>query len=183
MVILVGNGAHGSDIAVIYERVFGHKVFTVENETEVPNTTAFKVFLGINNPQTRRNIAWKLEHLKGAKALVDPSAIVGPRVSLGRGSVVAPQACLLHSVELGDHVHVNYHASMTRCVIGDYTTVAPGATICGDVIVGETCFIGAGATVSNLVTLGNEVVVAAGAIIPPRSVVPDGAKVIGVWKQ
>ena len=184
MVILIGNGSHASDIAVIYERVYGHKILMVENETEVPSTTAFKVLLGINSAQVRRNVAWRLPgYLRGAKPLVDPAAIVGPRSDLGRGSVVAPNACLLHSVTLGEHVHVNYHASMTRCIIGDFTTVAPGATICGDVTVGEACLIGAGATICDRVAIGNNVVIAAGAIVPPLSEVPDGAKIIGVWKS
>jgi len=77
---------------------------------------------------------------------------------------------------------MNYGASMTRSCLGAFCTVSPGAVICGDVIIGNDTLIGAGAVVCDRVRIGSNVTVAAGAIIPPESYVPDGAKVIGVFK-
>jgi UDP-3-O-[3-hydroxymyristoyl] glucosamine N-acyltransferase len=177
---LIGTGSHGRDLEVIFHRAHPDKELRCWDDADCPPGPAKlrHVLVGVNDPQTRRRLAEKyVTELGPPKAIVDPSAIIGPHVTLGRGVVVAPLACLLHDVTLGEHVHVNYQASMTRCLVGAYTTISPGATICGDVTIGEACLIGAGATVCDRVSIGSCVTVAAGAIIPPLSVVPDGVTV------
>jgi carbonic anhydrase/acetyltransferase-like protein (isoleucine patch superfamily) len=182
---LVCSGSHGRDISVIFQRAHPDKELRVWDDDFYPiDPDALRhVIIGINDPRERKRLAVKYPGMGPPRAIVDPSAIIGPNVTLARGVIVAPLACLLHDVDLGEHVHVNYHASMTRCTVGAYTTVSPGATICGDVEIGEVCMIGAGAVVCDRVTIGDHVTVAAGAIIPPLSVVPSGSRVIGVWKH
>ena len=92
-------------------------------------------------------------------------------------------ASLLHSVTLGDHVHVNTMAQMVRTNVDDFTTISPGAHICGNVEIGEACAIGAGATICERVKIGDFVTVGAGAVVPPYSIIPNGKTVIGVWKN
>jgi carbonic anhydrase/acetyltransferase-like protein (isoleucine patch superfamily) len=187
--LIAAGGSHGSDIQAIFTRAYPVKVLRLWDDNpqtglRSPNRDELRhVIIGVNDPKLRRDLAEQYEtDLGPPKALVDPAAIVGAGVTLGRGSVVAPLVCLLHDVSIGEHVHLNYGASMTRCQVGAYTTVSPGAVICGDVVIGGECLIGAGAVICDRVTLGTCVTVAAGAIIPPTSVVPSGATVIGVWK-
>jgi len=187
MTSLIGYGGHGKDIAAIHQRHggFGAPLFVYDENPKIgtsPDGITDTVIFGSNYPNTRKEMAQRFAHLCGARALVDPSAVIGSDVMLGEGVVVAPKAVILTSTALGNHVHINYGAMMTRCTVGDYSTIAPGATICGDVQIGEACYIGANATVCDRVTIGNNVTIAAGAIVPPLSVVPHGTKVIGVWK-
>ena len=190
MIALVGFGAHGSDCLAIYERVHGPaslelfddnpSAYVLPSPEEFPFDT--KVIYGIYSPEGRRKFEDRWPKLEGADPLVDPSAIVGPEVKLSEGVVIAPHAVLLHTVTIGKHTHLNYGCSMTRCTIGAFTTISPAVTICGSVFIGDDCFVGAGATICDRVSIGNNVTVAAGAIVPPQSRVPNGSKVVGVWK-
>lgn len=187
MASLLGAGNHGSDIVAIWKRVRPITELRIydDNHTKyppLPERLGGRIVIGVNDSELRAEIAERYGHLHGIHPLVDPTALIGENVSLNEGVVVAPFASLLHSVTLGWHVHINYHASMTRCSIGDFSTVAPGAVICGNVSIGVATHIGAGAVVCERTAIGSNVVVAAGAIVPPYSEVPDGTKVIGVWK-
>jgi acetyltransferase-like isoleucine patch superfamily enzyme len=73
---------------------------------------------------------------------------------------------------------VNFNASMTRCEVGAFTTIAPAATICGDVTIGEAVLIGCGAIVKNGVRIGDEATVGAGAVVVKD--VEAGATVVGM---
>jgi acetyltransferase-like isoleucine patch superfamily enzyme len=171
---LIGDGAHGRDIQIIAERCGRDLAVTDEARSSFQCKTPN--LIGVNDPLKRRAVAKR--NPVAAEALIDPSVIRGPWVEAKVGCVIAPNVVLLREVYLGEHVHVNYGSSMTRCTIGDFTTIAPGVTICGDVAIGEACFIGAGATICNLVKVGSEVTVAAGAVVVAD--VPDGQTVMGV---
>lgn len=189
MASLIGYGAHGGDIAAIWVKVRpGNRLNIYDDDPngETPNPPANlkgRILIGINNPTERRIVAERFPANKGCHPLVDPAAVVDADVKLGRGSVIAPTASVLRCTTLKEHVHVNTHASLIRCFIGAYSTISPGATICGNVRIGEECWIGAGAIICDRVTIGNGVIIGAGAIVPPLSKVPDGAKVVGVFKQ
>lgn len=175
------------DCQAIWDRVYPKKPLTIYDDDPKyglfpPSNLRGTVIYGVNDPH-RRYHASSQHSNRGAKALIDPSAVIGPNVVLGRGVVVAPGAVLLRDVILGEHVHCNYLSSMTRCHIKSFSTLSPGAVVCGDVTIGQRTLIGANATVCDRVKIGNDVIVAAGAIVPPLSIVPDGSRVIGVWKQ
>lgn len=186
MVALIGAGSHGRDIAVIWKRRHPKKSLVVYDDDPrlgifPPSSLQGTVIYGINNPTQRFNAS--IQHaMRPAKPLVDPAARIGPNVEMGRGVVVGPGTVLLHDVILGNHVHIHYMASMTRCHIKSFTTVSPGATIAGDVSIGRRCLIGANVTICDRVKIGNDVKVGAGAIVLPTAVVPDGVTVTGVWK-
>lgn len=187
MAILLGYGNHGRDCEAIWLRADRRMLLIYDDD---PNTGMYappedlkgRILIGINDPRDRQRMATRYGHLRGTHPLVDPSAVVGANVHLGKGVVIAPFTSLLHSVTLRDHVHVNYHVGMTRCTVGAYTTIAPGAVICGNVDIGEACLIGANASICERSKIGNNVTVGAGAIVPPWSVVPDNTTIIGVWK-
>ena len=65
-----------------------------------------------------------------------------------------------------------------ECVLGDYVHIAPNATLCGQVKVGEGTMIGVGVSVVQCVTIGKWCKIGAGAVV--LSDVPDGATVVGV---
>ena len=163
--IVVGGGSHFTDIRVIAQRNSITNITVYDDDPEtgwapVPLVMTGPLIIGVNNPKTRQAIAETHPLTRGAAPLIDPSALIGPDVHFGHGCVIAPMVTLLTHVTLGEHVHINYHASATRCTIGDFTTVSPGAVICGDIVIGKACLVGAGATICDRVTIGNDVVVA-----------------------
>ena len=188
MASLIGYGNHGRDVETIWLRADRRLLAIYDDDPgsgmyPPPVDLKGRIVVGVNDPSLRRRIAERYPTLRGIHPLVDPSAIIGIDVHLGKGVVIAPFALLLRSVTLSDHVHVNYMASMTRCHVGAYSSVSPGAVICGNVEIGEECTIGANATVCERSTIGNLVTIGAGAIVPPWSVVPDNTIVTGVWKE
>lgn len=145
MVILIhGYGAHGKDIASDLTGK-GREVVWCDD----PNTGFIghydRVVVGVNNGHTRQDIAERKGYDRGQ--WVHNDASVGP------------------DVHLGQHTHVNAGAFLTRCTLGDFCTVGPNATICGDVTIGNLVTIGAGAVIRNLLTICDDVTIGCGAVV------------------
>lgn len=178
-VIIVGAGGHGHDLAAIAEAC-GERFLLVDDDPEwdhgVPQEPSIYV-LGVNDPGVRQELAQRFIGIP-AGVLVHPSVIIGPEVAWSEGVVVGPGSVLHRNVWLGRHAHVGYGVTMTRTSVGDFCTVAPGVTICGDVQIGDGVFVGAGATIKNLVTVGAGAVIGCGAVVVED--VPAGATVKGV---
>ncbi|MEM4297262.1 MAG: acetyltransferase [Nitrososphaerota archaeon] len=85
-------------------------------------------------------------------------------------------------VKIGDNVilwsgnHIGHHSR-----IGSHTFIASHVVISGYVEVGEECFFGFNSTVANNVRIGNRCLVGAGALV--LGDVPEGQKVVGIWKR
>ena len=102
----------------------------------------------------------------GFRTLVHPSAIVGPRCTVGEGSVLMAGAVLETHVTLGAHTLVNVGATIAHeGVTGDHTSLGPGVHLAGRVRVGSRCDLGVGAVARPGVTIGDDVVVGAGAAV------------------
>ncbi len=186
--IVIGGGNHFRDIEAIAHRNGITRITVFDDSADTgwsapPDDIHGPLVIGVNDSAARRNIAHRFPHLLGAAPLIDPSALIGVNVHCGHGSVVGPMTSLLHSVTLGNHVHVNSCVNIVRATVGDFSTISPGATIAGNVEIGEVCTVGANATVCERTKIGNEVVIGAGAIVPPYSVIPSGITVTGVWKN
>jgi carbonic anhydrase/acetyltransferase-like protein (isoleucine patch superfamily) len=141
MATLIGAGGHAVDIAhtIDFARCFPHHSQFVDDDG--------KIVIGVNDPRLRAEIARELN--VPDSSWVHPAAWVGPECSLGVGT------------------HVNYGAAMTRTRIGRHTTISPGVTICGDVVIGDRVLIGAGATICEKVWIDDDVTVGAGAVVTP----------------
>lgn len=152
MIGLIGAGSHARDIAAT--RPIGRHV---AHHREWSGTDP--VLIGINDPQLRAAVAFILD--VEDLAWVHPHAWLGPDVHIGPGT------------------HVNYAVTMTRTRIGRHCTISPGATLCGDITIGNRVLIGAGAVICDRVTIGNDVVVGAGAIVRPTFSLPEGTTWVG----
>lgn len=167
-VVIFGNGGHGRDIAASFS---GRVQFRDDDpgkcHGEKPRPRkGIAYIIGVNDPKERATIYRRLR---------------GP---LGRyrhlwdgGRWVHPSASVDATATVGIHTHINAGAFLTRCTIGDFVTVGPNATICGDVTIGDRCMIGAGAVIKNMVTIGNDVTVGCGAVVVND--LPDGVTVVG----
>jgi sugar O-acyltransferase (sialic acid O-acetyltransferase NeuD family) len=139
-----------------------------------------EVAVAVGQPRLRLAIAAELR-ARGHRlaTLVHPSAVIGPRVSVGEGSIVCPGVVLTCDVVLGTNVIVNYGAAVGHDgEVGDGAFLGPGATLAGNVTVGELSDVGLGASVLQCVSIGARSVVGAGAVVV-RDVGPD-TTVVGV---
>ena len=129
---------------------------------------ADSVVIPLFRPANRRQALEEAESLAASDfpALLDPTAVVPSRLSLGRGCYINAGCILGGAVRLGEFVFVNRAASLGHhCTIGDFASIGPGAVLCGQVVVGEAAFIGAGAIILPGHRIGPAAVVAAGAVV------------------
>jgi sugar O-acyltransferase (sialic acid O-acetyltransferase NeuD family) len=111
-------------------------------------------------------------------ALVHPTAWVAKDVRLDDGVQIMAGAVVQPGSRIGASTIVNTRAGIDHdCVIGAHVHIAPGATLCGGVAVGEGGFIGAGATLIQGVRVGDHAVVGAGATLVKA--LRDNGKVLG----
>ncbi|HOX24961.1 MAG TPA: NeuD/PglB/VioB family sugar acetyltransferase [Candidatus Krumholzibacteria bacterium] len=120
-----------------------------------------------------RNAAdrWRLyaEHrAAGARSvvLVSSRACVAAEARLDAGTVVLDLAAVNAGAVLGELCIVNTGAVVEHdCRLGRNVHVAPRATLCGEVVVGDHCLIGAGAVVLPAVKIASGITVGAGAVV------------------
>ena len=111
--------------------------------------------------------------------LAHPSAVIAADVELGEGSQIMAGAILQPGTTVGVNSIINTRASVDHdCRVGAHVHIAPGVTLCGEVVVGDASFVGAGATVVKGVRIGCDCIVGAGALL--RATLPDGMVVAGV---
>lgn len=114
-----------------------------------------------------------------AASIIHPAALIGPDTKVGIGCVVLANAYISSSCILGNHVHVNYNATVGHdAQLEDYTTVLPGANVSGAVRLDERATVGANACVLQGRRVGREAVVGAGAVVT-QDVAP-GQVVVGI---
>lgn len=124
-----------------------------------------------------------LERLREAgvalQTVVHPSAVLGPRVSLGDGAIIGPGCVLTCDVTVHRGAIVNYGALVGHDgVLGACCFIGPGAQLAGSVRVGRGASVGIGASIIQSVSIGEGAVVGAGSVVI-RDVDP-GATVVGV---
>jgi sugar O-acyltransferase (sialic acid O-acetyltransferase NeuD family) len=95
----------------------------------------------------------------GLDPLIHPTAFVCNTATLGKGSQVLAQAVVAADSKLGDACIINHKASVDHeCILGDGVHLAPGATVCGCVTVGNNVMIGAG-------SVGSDSIIGAGSVV------------------
>jgi sugar O-acyltransferase (sialic acid O-acetyltransferase NeuD family) len=109
---------------------------------------------------------------------VHPSAILAASIVLGDGVMIAAGAVLNPLVRIGKGVICNTSCTIDHeCRVGDFSHIAPGAILCGNVTVGQGSFIGAGAVIRQGISIGENVMIGAGCVVVRN--VPDNVVMVG----
>jgi len=120
----------------------------------------------------------------GFETIIHPRVEISRWVEKGTGTVICAGSIVTTNIILGEHVQINLDCTVCHDVImGDYTTLAPGARVSGCVHMGRGVYIGAGAVIINgtldsPLTIGDGAVIGAGACVTKS--VAAGATVVGV---
>lgn len=141
------------------------------------NSVAFKenearIFVSIGNSAIREKIFNSIapEHITDA---IHPTSIIAGTVQIGKGILMAANAVINPMSKIGNGVICNTASVIDHeCTVGDFTHIAPGAVLCGNVSVGKNCFIGANTVIKEGVTICSNVVIGAGSIVLKNIVAP-----------
>ncbi len=125
--------------------------------------------IAIGSPRVRKQIYERM--VVGKKkpefaTLIDPSALLGPNVSFGAGSIICAGVVATVEINAGAHVIVNLNSTIGHETnIGDFVTIAPLAAISGRVCIGELVEVGTGASIKQGVTLGHGSMLGMGGVL------------------
>lgn len=140
----------------------------------------YDYFIGVgNNNLLRRKIYEAVSPILGEPVnAIHPSAVISPSVKLSHGHFISANVSINAVTQLGKTAVCNTGSVIEHgCIVGDFTFIAPGAVLCGDVTVGENTFVGANSVVKQGVLIGKNVIIGAGTVIIKD--IPDNAKVVG----
>jgi len=189
MVYLYGAGGHGKVVLDILETC-GVEVggFFDEDTTKIVERYSTSRFTGgvglmdsvfiitIGNNNIRRAIVSKI-NIGFAKA-IHPSSVISKNVVIKQGTVVMPGTIINTCSQIGEHCIINSGAIIEHdCVINNFVHIAPNATLCGGITIGEGSLIGAGSVILPGVQIGKWCVVGAGSVVLKN--LPDNTKVAG----
>jgi sugar O-acyltransferase (sialic acid O-acetyltransferase NeuD family) len=109
---------------------------------------------------------------------VHPSAVIGRGVVIGAGTAVMAGAVINTGAVVGEHSIINTAATVDHdCNVGDFVHVAPGAHLCGSVVVGRGSCLCAGVTVIPNRSIGANALIGAGSTVLDD--VPGGVTAAG----
>lgn len=124
-------------------------------------------FPGIGSNQIREKLIDLFEKnnlrqtvLKHPGSIASKSAIIAPSTLIAAGAVINPFAnigkgCIINTSSIIEH----------ECSIGNYSHVAPGAVLAGNVTIGNRSFIGANSVIKQGVRIGDNVIIGAGSVV------------------
>lgn len=143
-----------------------------------------ELVLAMADGGVRRRLAEELagEGWRFASVMASTAVRLGP-TEVGEGAILCDFAMVTANARVGRHFQANWHAYVAHdCVVGDFVTLGPRASVNGNVVLEDGVYVGAGALIRQGMP-GRPVVIGAGAVIGMGAVVlcdvAAGATVVG----
>jgi sugar O-acyltransferase (sialic acid O-acetyltransferase NeuD family) len=129
-----------------------------------------KAVLGIgqlNDSSLRRDIARRLAKSGFSfPPIISPNAIVNEGVEIAEGTVVMDGVIINTGAMISRFCIINTRASIDHdCSIGEFTHIAPGATLSGGVEIGSDVLVGTGASIIQYRKIADSVIIGAGSAV------------------
>jgi len=192
MVYIYGAGGHGKVVFYTLNQsgkqvegfiddkaegqLCGISIFPSTELEKLPHYT-IHFAIGNNIIRSRLQTKWNSQGVL-AETGIHPRSTVYPSVVIGLGSLISAGAIIGPDAQIGTGCIINHNTIVDHdCVVGEFSHIAPAATLGGGVIVGKQSLIGAGSTILPYITIGQNVTVGAGAVVTHN--LPDNVTVIG----
>lgn len=191
MIYIYGAGGHGkvvfysfksinlSPSAFIDEKILNTWCGITVLQPDLLSDNNFSIHFAIGQNAIRKSLQlnWQGMGVK-AESVAHIRSTQYPNTIVGQGSFLAAGSILGADSSLGIGCIVNHNAVVDHdCQVGDFTHIAPNATLGGGVNIGALCLIGAGAVVLPNLIIGDNVIVGAGAVVTRN--IPTGSVVVG----
>ena len=126
------------------------------------------LFIGIGSSQIRSKLY--SEHSKSDISFINiahPTATLSKTIQVKEGSFFGPNSVVNAQANIGVCVIVNSAAVVEHdCVIGDFSHIAPRATIAGGVEVGRYTLIGGNSFINENIKIADNIIVGSGSVVP-----------------
>lgn len=135
--------------------------------------------IAIGAPRARMSVAMRMkaQGQPDFATLVDPAAVIGDRVSIMPGAMICAGVICTTDIRIGEHAILNLNSTVGHdTVFRDFVTVAPNASISGNVVLGTCTEIGTGAALREKIVIGDGSLVGMGSIVT-RDVAPNSVVV------
>ncbi|EKF54436.1 sugar O-acyltransferase, sialic acid O-acetyltransferase NeuD family protein [Galbibacter marinus] len=125
------------------------------------------VFPTVGDNELRKKISETLEQYHFNQfTIIDKSAKVSKTAKINVSTYVSSGAIINARAVIGKACVINTAAIVEHeCIVGDFSHIAPGAVLLGNVKVGEESFIGANSVIKEGVSIGDHVIVGAGSVV------------------
>lgn len=189
MTYIFGAGGNARSIANIMSDLdVGIASFVVDEpldqailDTEVISFSEFltrtgeiSCVLSIGHNSMRKNVYDRL--IRGSSGrlsfptFIHPTSYVAKSASIGRGTVIYPNATVGPGSIVSEFVHLNTQSIVEHdCNVDSFASLAPGAIVGGNSVIGFETAILMNASVSNATSVGNGVVVGANSFVKVRT--------------
>jgi sugar O-acyltransferase (sialic acid O-acetyltransferase NeuD family) len=202
-ILIIGSSGHAEVIIDIIEKCKDFRIVGLIDSFRKPGETTFNypvlggldkvsailskyhvktVFIAVGSNWNRHILQQELlkknPDLKFA-TLIHPNSVIGRNVTIGSGSVVMAGAIINPNAVIGNQCIVNTSASIDHdCKLDDFSSLAPGVTLGGNVHIKEFCTIGLGAKLIHKITVGKHTLIGAGSLVIKD--IPDHKVAYGV---
>ena len=144
----------------------------------------YRLVVPVADATQRRRIVGDLEAAGRtfASLSADTVRLRGPS-GIGEGAILCDYVVITSRARIGRHFHANLFSYVAHdCVVGDFVTLAPRASVNGNVVLEDDVYVGTGAvlkqgTPERPLVIGRGAVIGMGAVVT-RDVAP-GAVVVG----
>lgn len=134
---------------------------------ESHETSGYNIFICIGDNIIRRNVYFETKDLNNLDFYIkDPTSYVSVNSVVKHQTYVGKRAIINSNSTIGIGCIINTGSIIEHdCNIGDFTHIAPSATICGNVTIGNNCFVGANSTIIPGIKIGDNVIIGAGSVV------------------
>ena len=187
-VVIFGSGAHAHVISDIILKIkeykliglidsssvekmrYGFPVFKDLNEAKKSKSKdIFTGIIGVGDNALRFEIAneIKLKHPRfDFINAIHPNAVISSNVSLGKGIAIMAGVVVNTGSKIDDHCIINTSSLVDHdCKLHDFSSLAPGTSLGGNVELGKFSSIGIGANIFHKVKIGENTIIGGGSLV------------------